>query len=1223
MSNEYNVVEEGVITCACGGKVTLKSSVENYTIGGKKPLYLEDLLNAPVACPRSPLSNPCTKVVAISTAGTQTNVSASGKTYLLDTIGFKTDKGRAVILNNPGQTQSKISTPPSLENQVIQKEEISPIKQKEAKKLIEKEKYALYFLRQSQNEYKPLRPTRAFRKTDEKYITKNEPLDIKDNIYVHTFAYLYVKQNNKIKEYKILSKGSFYNESLKDIYFEDSKSKVKYDYIPIYEDTKIDISYSNVKLEEEKDIKKLQKLSINPKEGNKEKAFYIKDIKGIDQRSISKKELEIQKKFVPNKEGKLKRINVLCIIEDILAEIEDMYEEYYKNYKLAYAHNHSIIEDVKKQNLYTYTISNMVDYFYFSKDEAQSYKMSIKKLKDIYNKMISLLLSDKELLDILLKDIDISKILEKDKDKVAQSYFQQIQFLKKDFFNDSYMNNNSIFYSKLNFRTANKYMYLSNSEAKKNKRHILNMSRMGIKLLEFNSSNDDYTQIKTNASYVLAHILFSLVYSEAFEEELKSISIYERLNSLRNDFLMKLRGVSPKPNISDASIKDIRETVEDQTIYHDMIVKAENLRDKFLEEYENLDYIKSIKSFEQKGEKVSFKSKYIYCKNLNYYKSSIKKPSNLIKEIGEKLKASELKKLLKIYENIEKTDKLNYVISAKNIIYLLSAPRVYLDQESDINSFFNDELSHIYEFVVDMTKKKIALDEKEKETLRFEYKISEVYSSMQIKLILNDIIFSNSKKKALKFIEEFKISKNTEIREDISYKYIHDQDQNIKTQQRQYYESLKNIEGITSNIDKILEKIENKLPERRTISQNSLVYLSSGLKTYGNLIAIAKVTDYLFFDDSKKNIKTHIGFVNDLTAVTISLGSLVKKYPKVPMKVLESFLKTNSVKQISLSSKRLLTFIQQKVVAKVAVITIIITTAFDIVKLYKREDYDALVVTTALAGVGLALLLTMPLVPAVILGAIISIIGGLILNEIIDSDLDIYLKKSLLYKTIEFSIWKNFRGIEQEKKYQAPYLFEITNEKKELKAISSDGFNNPKRLVQFIGENYKGNEKYFDTSLKNELSFFKSSLFGYKLEETEFNSHQRVRTVSGMEISFYVQRALKIPKILADDKEFKLFFSPYGDEYLEISKTLLALTDNIFDFFPKEIPYIHLNQFSHNIKKQNHKSYIVVISSQIEFKYEVEFKDIDKITPNCRIDIEELKQISFSIKDEELLKGKI
>ena len=192
----------------------------------------------------------------------------------------------------------------------------------------------------------------------------------------------------------------------------------------------------------------------------------------------------------------------------------------------------------------------------------------------------------------------------------------------------------------------------------------------------------------------------------------------------------------------------------------------------------------------------------------------------------------------------------------------------------------------------------------------------------------------------------------------------------------------------------------------------------------------------------------------------------------------------------------------------------------------------------------------------------------------------------------------------------------------ELKAISSDGFNNPKKLVNFIGENQKENEKYFDTSLKNELSFFKSSLFGYKLEKTKFKSQQRVRTISGYEISFYVQKALKIPKILADDKEFKLFFSAYGDEYLEISKTLLASTDNVFDFFPENSPYINLNQFTNKIKQQNHKSYIIVLSSQIELKYEVEFRDNDKITPNCYIDIASLEQVSFTVEDEELLKGK-
>ncbi len=48
----------------------------------------------------------------------------------------------------------------------------------------------------------------------------------------------------------------------------------------------------------------------------------------------------------------------------------------------------------------------------------------------------------------------------------------------------------------------------------------------------------------------------------------------------------------------------------------------------------------------------------------------------------------------------------------------------------------------------------------------------------------------------------------------------------------------------------------------------------------------------------------------------------------------------------------------------------------------------------------------------------------------------------------------------------------------------------------------------------------------------------------------------------------------------------------------------------------------IVLSSQIELKYEVEFRDNDKVTPNCYIDIESLEQISFLVEDEELLKGK-
>jgi hypothetical protein len=40
-----------------------------------------------------------------------------------------------------------------------------------------------------------------------------------------------------------------------------------------------------------------------------------------------------------------------------------------------------------------------------------------------------------------------------------------------------------------------------------------------------------------------------------------------------------------------------------------------------------------------------------------------------------------------------------------------------------------------------------------------------------------------------------------------------------------------------------------------------------------------------------------------------------------------------------------------------------------------------------------------PLVPSLITGTIVILINTYILSEIIDSDLDIYLKKSFLYKT--------------------------------------------------------------------------------------------------------------------------------------------------------------------------------------------------------------------------------
>ena len=248
MGNKYKVVESGTIICACGGNVALNSSVKGVVIGGEKPLYLKDLLGAPVSCPLS--KNPCTKVASISTAGTETNVSDSGKTYLLRTDGFKTDKGRAVILQSPGQTTTKVSVPPSVENDEVKPEDpIEKEERKDKEKRID-EKYGIYLLRKSQDTYKPLRPSRAFRKVNDYVSNKKSYVEI-PSVYTHCLAYLYVYDSKGRREYKIFSTGTIFSETIKEVFFQNTQTNVMRADIPLYDDAKVDIYYSNIRIKDD------------------------------------------------------------------------------------------------------------------------------------------------------------------------------------------------------------------------------------------------------------------------------------------------------------------------------------------------------------------------------------------------------------------------------------------------------------------------------------------------------------------------------------------------------------------------------------------------------------------------------------------------------------------------------------------------------------------------------------------------------------------------------------------------------------------------------------------------------------------------------------------------------------------------------------------------------------------------------------------------------------
>jgi len=148
MGNSCIVVEDGVIQCEHGAKVVLKSSVANHVIGGKKPLYDSDLIGAEVqGCTYNSLNGgQCTKVASISSAVTETNVANKGKNYLLRVDGCQTDKGAALLLVDPGQTNTIIPPKSGGNTSSIVIKELEDAKL-DTKENIRREKYRIHPIR--------------------------------------------------------------------------------------------------------------------------------------------------------------------------------------------------------------------------------------------------------------------------------------------------------------------------------------------------------------------------------------------------------------------------------------------------------------------------------------------------------------------------------------------------------------------------------------------------------------------------------------------------------------------------------------------------------------------------------------------------------------------------------------------------------------------------------------------------------------------------------------------------------------------------------------------------------------------------------------------------------------------------------------------------------------------------------------------------------------------
>ena len=1243
MGNEYNVIEQGVIQCVCGGTVVLKSTVWNRVINGKKPLYLEDLQGAPIkGCPKK---RPCTVVANKSYAGTETNVLANNNanTYLLRTDGFVSNKGRKIVLITPGQFTSKVSAIPSLENQDVDPEEYVPVEQNKEPKKVKKKTYKLYLLRKFQELYKPLRATRGFRMVGDQ-MSLNETSEDFDNIYSHNLAFIYVVESGKFTEYKIFNDGTLNSPRLKDISYQNTKTKEIKDHILLNGEKQYDIYYSNYTLTSLNDIQKLPKVKIDPDNVSKEIGIYPKDIDSLNLDEISKKQLQDQ---VP-KNGEVNSNNIVVYIEDIIGEIEDLYNDYYTNYKLAFTHNKAIFENIKKNNSYAYTVANLVDIFHI--DEKQ--QADAAKLSNMYAKLIMLLYTDKTFIDLLFSKPNLAEFLDEETFKITKAYMQETAYLNKTIFNktlaanavkqDFVMDKLMIANSGVTFNGSvpdynYRYAYYNKHAQKYQKPK---MSQEGFKTLEFYGSNSEFATIKEDARLVAGYVMFAIFFSNKYEEQLKASQNYHTLYSLREEFYIHLKLMEPLPIIGSENIRDIKNVVEQQKQSYNAILTKE---DKFLEEFENLNNIHKIKSYEANGGKVNLSSKFIYTPTTSLYKdSAVATPNSILPTILSKLESAELAKLLKVYQSIQYPDDLVYTVSNMNIMHLLSAPRILIEQEGNQTSPFNSNLSHIYDFMVHTTNKRKELSDDTKDIITTQYGIATAYLEMQLQHFMNAYLQGGAlQSKAQSFIDSYKkeVPKKYKIQLDNINDMLFDPTFKSKDRMEEFVGVISLVNGISGNIIDILDKMEdadfNRLKQIKFINPDDIDKIVKNLTLAKVQIQSASVLMSMiglgyFIYRKDKNFGNSLGAVSDIINITkITVDTLISQFKNKQGNAVESTMQ----KILQHQKFQSITKSSSKVINAVGIPLVILNGIYDSLSYFNEEDYDASVVSAMKTMLSVSLLLS-----ATILGFVLLIILELLWyffgHIVIDSDIEKYLYKSLLYKTMK-NDWYRYISpaaalvstiidrYSDHKDYKAFYLLEATNHNPKLKAIESQGFKSPKALVNFIGQNYKTNEIFFDTALENEISFFKTAIYGITLQKVDYKITNRRTVIAGIERGFDVYHALGVPKSLYEDDSFKLFFAPYtGAEYKELISDLIQQGDNyIFNLFPDEAPYYQDRQFGHFAHSANFKVYVIVLSSLVNAKYEIE---LDRgVSENYIMKISNIEQTSFTPEDKQFIEGKM
>ncbi|QFR48930.1 hypothetical protein FJR48_04020 [Sulfurimonas lithotrophica] len=1254
------LTESCVIKCAHGGVVDHPSSDSIRTIGGLKPNFCTDILGAPISgCPVP--YTPCTSVASTSDAMTESNVVGASGTYALDVSGCMTDMGASLVIDSRANSNSATSTQASANNSV-EGIEATEQEEQEAKEKEEKEEYKLYLLRESKNSYlkkvyKPLRPSRSFIDSKTFYGSMDTNPIIRDKTVPFTLAFVYiVLADSSIDEYRVISRGSLYAETFKDINYKD-KSNIQRPYIPLYDGESIKVYYSNIQLSKDKTkrenaLSKLEALEYDPTDTNKkENSFFLKDSSSIDTNEISEDIFKLQKKYEPK--DKPYPLDVVLTMKDSVGEAEDLLNIYEWHYKTAFSINDTKLKELKQKNSYIYAVSQQVDYFYVDKDEQKTYNDTIKKLKKLYRKLADEVCNgvfSKKIIKAQNDVTPLNEIIDPAFD-TAENYINQVKYINKSFFKnilDGVANNRGHrekhLYDEGEFIVTNngmssKYVGLVSFESvKKQNEYVYRRYAQGIKkvrdvnygyLVLDKHDEDKYKNYQKNAPDMLALLVFSLFFSKEYKEEAKTSGLYETAK----EFYVTLKNAKPLPSIGDDNIKDIQNLIHDQKHSYAKICSKEN---KLLDQFESIDTINKESSFDFgaiKAPKSLFSNLYIQKEFSEFYKDKTN-PKDILTKAVKSVEDEAFAKVFKMYSEFKEFDSQKHKVESLNtmmgLFYTFSSTRSLLDAEANINSPFNDKTKHLVELLENFVELKNTFTDEEIESKIFSLPIythflktlnSHITHSM-VKADKNSQGFSQREANVKALLEKYKPDQS-EIKEfDLSNLLSDDFDtsEEAKKTIADFYGALTKIESYASKAMKVTDEYgkidDTEISDSRESKTNQ--YEQSSFTTTKEYKTIASSIQSLSVFVAGVNVaigvinykelkyKDIIPLMSDTFTTIETFSNMMPKKKEDVVKSLQQLLSKNELERIG----------SWKLMSKLGVLAVAISAVYDLTQL-EDDDLDGAVAIVAKNVTVIALLVApvyLAFVPGIGWIAALGILAVEVAWEMYFKDLftdtpvESYIMKSILFhkndddnmlapfiSPLGYAIYRYINDTP----YQAQLFTEAVNIKeKDL----VKGFSSLDELQTFMGDNYDKYEDLFNNALQYELTTLKSVVLSYKVDTV--NSKEE-KTYNGREQ--VLQTKVKIPKeMLQNNIQVMLkidsdYTTIYESELTTLGEVPSMPNDFTYDTIARKKlvdgKVVLSNDFTLDEAKMLSKKdiYLFVVNRDIALKYKITY-DLSSFT---------------------------